>query len=404
MNTPLPSTTEFNLQRQTLLIVDDNPTNLGVIVSSFKNYGFEILVARSGETALKSVQHARPDLILLDVMMPGIDGFETCRRLKANPATQDIPIIFMTALAETEDKVKGFEAGAVDYVTKPLHQEEVLARVTTHLKIQHLTQNLQERNLRLQQLTDELQQANKTLAKLNADKDKFFSIISHDLRDPFTNILGHAQLMIALPDRSSKEDFVEMAQSIYRGAKATHDLLENLLFWSRIQRGNIEYHPDQLQLWPLAQKTVELLDEIAVTKNIHLINTIPPTLTVYADQNMISTIIRNLTNNALKFTPNGGAVTLSARREQASENGASLSTDFVVVSVSDTGIGIEPEDIDKLFRIDVHHTTAGTNKERGTGLGLIICKEMVEQNGGRIWVKSQVGRGTKVEFIIPASQ
>ncbi len=137
---------KFNYQEYTILIVDDTPTNLGVVADYLESCGFEIMMAQSGEKALKRVRYIRPDIILLDVMMPGMDGFETCRRLKADEASQDIPVIFMTALVNTEDKVKGFKVGAVDYVIKPLQQEEVLARITTHLQIRNLTLSLQKTN------------------------------------------------------------------------------------------------------------------------------------------------------------------------------------------------------------------------------------------------------------------
>ena len=148
MDTTQPNPLDY--QSYNILIVDDTPVNLEVIIDFLESYGFGIRMARSGESALKRVEYDRPDIILLDVLMPGMDGFETCRRLKAEPATEDIPIIFMTSLTGTEDKVKGFEVGAVDYVTKPLHQEEVLARIKTHLRMRDLTLNLEKKNRQLE--------------------------------------------------------------------------------------------------------------------------------------------------------------------------------------------------------------------------------------------------------------
>ena len=551
---------ELNFHDYTLLVVDDNQTNLAVISDYLEGCGFRILVARNGESVFRKVQHVYPDIILLDVMMPGINGFETCRRLKADENTRDIPVIFMTALAETEDKVKGFEVGGVDYVTKPIQQEEVLARVTTHLKIRNLTRQLQQANASLakralqleagqrvgQQITsildldillvevvrliqakfgyysvniwllteppdsvalqigilgaEELRRmpnlsiplaarqsiiawvcrngqaylssdvasddqylaldtftetrselvlplrvgkemigvldihSDQTAAfddedktvlqmlahqiaiairnarlyevekQLNADKDKFFSIISHDLRGPFQNMLGNAQLMFEMIEQLSQQDVTEMSYSIYRGAKAAYGLLDNLLLWSRLQRGRMEYQPDRLDLSSVAQETVKLLGEIAAQKDIHLNNAIEDNLYVYADRNMLSTVIRNLTNNALKFTPSGGSVTLLAQPDHNAKNGANgpaMSPDYITVSVSDTGIGIKPDDVPKIFSIGGHYSTLGTNQEQGTGLGLLLCKEMVEQNGGRIWIESQVSQGTKVQFTVP---
>jgi signal transduction histidine kinase len=234
--------------------------------------------------------------------------------------------------------------------------------------------------------------------KLNADKDKFFSIISHDLRNPFNVLLGNTQLMSEMIDKFSKEDVQEMSRSIYEQAKATHQLLENLLTWSQLQRGRIEYDPNPVNLQMLADNTISLLGGAAEGKQIQLQQTIDESLFIQADEYMIDTVIRNLTSNALKFTPEGGQITISAQNGRTDDEG-----DWVEISICDTGVGISQEDMDKLFKIEHHHTTPGTAQEQGTGLGLILCQEMVEKNGGRIWIESELGQGTTVKFIVPAS-
>lgn len=237
--------------------------------------------------------------------------------------------------------------------------------------------------------------------KLNADKDKFFSIISHDLRGPFTNLLGNTKLMLTRVDRFTKEDIQEMSQSIYNGAKAAYNLLENLLTWSQMQReGGMAYQPERIEVEVLAQETVELLNQTAAQKEVELISAIEAGLVAYADKHMLGTVIRNLTSNALKFTPPEGRVILWAQRMSSSPS----SPEFVAVSVTDTGVGMSQEDIDKLFRLDVNHSTLGTQEEPGTGLGLVICKEMVERNGGQIRVESELGQGTTVEFTVPLAE
>jgi signal transduction histidine kinase len=235
--------------------------------------------------------------------------------------------------------------------------------------------------------------------KLNADKDKFFSIISHDLRNPFNALLGNAELMTKMIDRWSQQDVQEMSRTIYNGAKAAYSLMNNLLTWSQMQReGGMAYQPGRIEVGALAQEMINLLGQTTARKEIELSNTIEAGLMAYGDKHMIGTVMRNLLSNALKFTPRGGAVRLSAQRR------ALGSSEFVVISVRDTGVGMNQEDIDKLFRIDVHHSTLGTEKERGTGLGLIICKEMVERNGGQIRVESELGQGTTVEFTVPLAE
>lgn len=375
-----PDIDELQVSEQTILIVDDNPTNIGVLADYLEEHGFVILVARDGVSGLDKAAYARPDLILLDVMMPGVDGFEVCRRLKTDAATQNIPVIFMTALANVENKVKGFQVGAVDYVTKPLQQEEVLARVTTHLKIRSLTQQLQN--------------ANDVLTQLNADKDKFFSILAHDLRGPFLPLLGSAELLARRVDALGAEKIADMSQAIFDSAQRVLDLLENLLQWGRLQIGHAEYHPRQLRLDHLAQRTIELLQPNALSKEITLQNHLDQPLSLFADQHMLDFVLRNLIANAIKFTAAGGYIDIIAQPHQH---------DFVLVSVSDTGVGMSADAVDSLFRLDVHHTTLGTANETGTGLGLILCREMVRRNGGSIWIESAEGKGTTVYFTVPVS-
>ncbi len=245
----------------------------------------------------------------------------------------------------------------------------------------------------------------KELARLNADKDKFFSIVSHDLRGPFHSLLGFSHLLHLHLDRLTTADIQRMAESIYTSAESAHNLLENLLTWSQMQRGRIVCQPKDSSLHSLAERTVTLLRETAVNKQIRLVNNIDTNIVVYADPYMVDTVIRNLISNALKFTPPEGQVSISAQRTPPSSlvDNTIADTAFIEVSVSDTGTGISPENLDKLFRIDVHHTTPGTSDEQGTGLGLILCQEMVQKNGGHIRVESELGVGTAVKFTVPAT-
>jgi len=234
---------DIKFEEHAILIVDDNPTNLGVISDYLKDYGFRILTARTGKTALKRVKYAPPDIILLDVMMPGMDGFATCQRLKADEKTSDIPVIFMTALAGEEDKVKGFRVGAVDYVTKPLHHDEVLARITTHLRIQNLTRKLQEKNTRLHEISTELEKTNEALLKkaeeakekaqelirINASKDKIFSVVAHKLQGPFQSLLSLSETLAEKPDGLNVDDIRDIGENINNSVKNIYNLLDNML-------------------------------------------------------------------------------------------------------------------------------------------------------------------------------
>ncbi len=362
----------------TILVVDDNSTNLGIIVSYLEKYNFNIIVARSGENALKRVQHGRPDIILLDIMMPGLDGFETCLQLKADKATADIPVIFMTALASIEDKVKGFEVGGVDYITKPIQQAELIARLTTHLRIRDLTLKLQ---------------------KANQDKDRFFSILAHDLKGPFQPVLGMAELLPKTADSLTPDDIRRMGNHIYKAAKNVFNLLENLLQWSRLQMERLEYQPKQIDLHKAIEQNVTLLASNAENKGVTIQNSIPANTTAYVDENILNTVVRNLVSNALKFTSRGGSVTISADFGVAEQSNAQIP--FVEIAVTDTGVGMTEDIKQKLFKLGEKVTVLGTAKEQGTGLGLIICQEMVNMAGGQILVESKMGKGTTMRVLIP---
>jgi signal transduction histidine kinase/DNA-binding response OmpR family regulator len=231
------------------------------------------------------------------------------------------------------------------------------------------------------------------IAKANADKDKFFSIVAHDLKGPFLPLLGNAELLEDMASTLSVKDIEDMSRSIHHSARQVFNLLENLLQWSRMQMGRMEYQPEVVDLQWIAKQTISLLEPTARNKSITLQNDIPDKISVYADDHMLDTVIRNLTNNALKFTPEKGRVTISAHPV--------VNSAYVEVFVSDTGVGISKGDIGKLFQTGVHHSTSGTAQETGTGLGLVMCKEMVEMNGGQIWVESELGQGTTVKFTVP---
>lgn len=339
--------------------------------------------------------------------MPEMDGYELVELLRGNPSTACLPVIFVSAIYSDEyHHRKGYDAGAVDFLSKPFVGEILLSKVGVFLDLYHQRVKLEELvsqlNAKKTALENEISQrklAESALQKANNDKDKLFSIISHDLKDPFQVMLGNAKWMMTRLETLSKTDMQEMAASIYKSARNTYNLLEDLLTWSRLQRDRIDFDPAPVELHTLAENTVTLLEEMALSKNIRLVNTIETGLYVQADEFMVDTIIRNLTVNALKFTPAEGQVTLSVRRNgNSSEN---PEKEWVQISVTDTGVGMSEVDIDKLFKIDVHHTTSGTAHEKGTGLGLILCQEMVAKHGGRIWINSEPEKGTTVTFTLP---
>lgn len=363
----------------TVLIVDDNPANLQVMANILKEH-YKIAVANNGEKALDLAIEKKPDLILLDIMMPGMDGYEVCKKLKENNVTNEIPVIFLTALKETDDIVKGFNAGGVDYIPKPFKKEEVLVRIKTQIEYK--------------KSGDMIKKQNQMLSELNNSKDKFFSIIAHDLKNPIQALILMTFMLQRNFRKMKPNEIEEQVISINNSMRNFSQLLENLLQWSRSQRGKIEFLPETYDLSEQVNDILDLILPSADDKGIILYSDIPEETIIHADKNMISAVIRNLITNAIKFTPKDGQVQITSKNTE----------NYLEISVIDTGIGIKEEDLPKLFRIDVHHTTIGTSEEKGTGLGLILCKEFIEKHGGKIWVESRPGKGSQFKFTIPKNK
>ena len=352
-----------------ILIVDDVPANLKVLGEILKAEGYKVRPVTNGLQAIQVAERERPDLILLDIMMPNINGYEVCRQLKEKPQLNDIPIIFISALNDISDIVKAFTSGGVDYINKPFQAEEVIARVATHLKI---AQQKQELN------------------RLNNDKDNFIRILAHDLKSPFNALLGITDMLsenIRKYDINKIEHFVNILNN---SVHTTYNLLEDILMWAKSQSGKFPYEPQNLSFTSICFETLEILKPNASAKNIS-INLFVDDIRVFADINMLKTVMRNLVANAIKFTRSGGKIDIRAERTDSN----------ITVSVSDNGIGIPPKLLVKLFDFSKIYTTAGTAKESGTGFGLILCKEFIEKHGGTISVESEVGKGSTFYFTIP---
>ena len=254
-----------------------------------------------------------------------------------------------------------------------------------------ITNLLQEKNRELEAANKKLVESEHNLKDLNATKDKFFSIIGHDLRNPLNALIGFSELIAANSREFSKEDIHRYSVIINESAKNIHQLIENLLNWSRAQTGNIDFSPAHIPLSDFVSEIHKVLKINADNKNIRIDIDIPETIKVFADKNLLSTILRNLISNAVKFTTEGGKVFITAEED----NGK------ILVSVTDTGIGMNQEQVDLLFTLGTSKSTPGTTKEQGTGLGLILCKEFIEMHDGEIWAESEQGKGSTFKFTIP---
>ena len=355
-----------------ILVVDDVTKNIQLVASFLKQAGYDIYFALNGQTAIKHVKNIDFDLVLLDIMMPEVDGLEVCQQIKANHKTKDIPVIFLTAKTDADSVAKAYQSGGVDYITKPFNRSELLARVKTHLELQTQRNNLVE---------------------LNATKDKFFSIIAHDLKSPLNQLLGLSRIIQTEIETGSIDEVIRMTGHLGDSAKSARLLVENLLEWSRSQTGTINFNPEELDLSKITEEVVALNEQNAIQRHIKIVSKIKKDFKVRADANMIKTVLRNLISNGIKFTNRGGRIKLTAERNK----------DKIIYTVKDTGIGMKPEDLTKLFRIDINPNTIGNSGEKGTGLGLILCKEFVEMNGGSIWVESELYEGSAFSFSIPSA-
>lgn len=347
-----------------ILIVDDNPENIQVLGNIIAANRCEMVIAVNGYAALDFIQTSKPDLILLDILMPDMDGFQLCEIIKKNENLKDIPIIFITALADIHNKIKAFELGAVDYITKPFHHEEVIARVNTHLKIQRQKDELQE---------------------LGAVKDRFFSLISHDLKNPLITIGGINAILVEELDKID-ESLHQPVNILYDATKKLINLTENLLDWSKIQRNKFSLSPEELNLRQITRSGIDILSLQAKKKNVSIVMDIPPEIVVRSDKNILQLILRNIVSNSIKFSKADSEVLISAAAKG----------DRIEISIKDHGIGISEKNLNKLFRLDSRVNTRGTAGEEGTGLGLILCREFLDKINGSIKINSVLGEGTSI--------
>jgi two-component system, sensor histidine kinase and response regulator len=369
-----------------ILIVDDVEENVMISSAILKKSGFQIQSAKSGADCIRLAQELMPNLILLDINMPGMNGIEACAILKENEATRNIPIIFLTAISEASHIVRAFQAGGVDYIIKPFRTQELLARVNVHLALQQMQTKLLKQNVHLEQL--------------NKEKSEFLGIVAHDLKNPLSGIIGLSELIIMRSEASiSEEEITNVVQQIKQSSYLMFDIVTNLLDVNRIEEGNFQLFPRLCNLYELCSSLLTQYASAAERKNITLVHLPAPegSDTIVADEIAVMQILDNIISNAIKYSPHGKTVVVSHEV---------VANEIVRVRVKDEGKGLTDDDKKHLFQKYSKLSARPTNGEHSTGLGLSIAKKLADLMNANIYGESEHGNGATfvVDFPIHTRQ
>ena len=362
-----------------ILVVDDVMSNVLLLKILLTNEQFQVITCSNGNSCLELARTEHPDLILLDVMMPDISGFDTCSELRKDEETKDIPVIFLTALNNPADLVHGFQVGGNDFLTKPFNKEELVMRVMHQISLVAAKRIIVSQNIELRRTI--------------SNRDKMYSVIAHDLRSPMASIRMVLNLLVnAIPPETIGQELFDLIDKANRESEETHDLLDNLLKWTKSQTGRLNVVLQEFDLAEVVPGVVDIFVMIAETKHIKLNLSIEEGVEVNADKDMLKTVIRNFISNAIKFSNENSTIDISVKNEAP----------MARISVRDHGVGISADRIATLFSDG--KTTYGTANEEGSGLGLQLCKDFAVKNGGDVEVTSIEGEGSTFSVLVPLKQ
>jgi len=371
-----------------VLIVDDNTKIMAIAEVHLKKEGLEVLCVEDGKSALESARQEKPDLILLDVDMPDMSGFEVCQILKDDAELVMIPVVFLTAADDNESRVRGLDLGAVDYVTKPFDSFELRARVRAALRTKQLQDQLATMNLELEERVD---QRTEEIKQLLEQKDAFVNQLSHDLKTPLTPLVA---LLPMVAERTEDVESKKMLDLIMNNVDYMRNLTERTLQLAQLNSPEVSLRVEKVDLASEIRNTIESLSSVFKENGIEIVNNTTTPLDIEADRMLIKELIHNLVSNTIKYTNGDGVVTFESF----------LKDDNVEISIKDTGIGMTIEQQKRIFE-EFYKADDSRSDRSSTGLGLTICKRIVENHGGSIRAESQgSGHGTSVHFTLPIRQ
>ncbi len=371
-----------------ILIVDDNPKIMAIAKAHLKKEYHEVFCVEDGKSALESARMEKPDLVLLDVDMPGMSGFEVCKILKDSDELCMIPVIFLTATDDNASRVKGLDLGAVDYVAKPFDAFELRARVRAALRTKQLQDQFEVLN---NELEERIEQRTEKIQQLLQQKDAFVNQLSHDLKTPLTPLVA---LLPMVESRTDDPESKRMLALIMDNVKYMKNLTEMTLQLAQLNSSRVKLKQQRFDVVSEIKNTIEALSSLFKSKKIQTVDNTNSPINVEADRMLIKELIHNVISNAIKYTNGEGVVTFDTI----------LNGDVVKVSIKDTGIGMSEEQLKHVFE-EFYKVDDSRNDRSSTGLGLAICQSIIEKHGGSIWAESLgPGQGTTVHFMLSAAQ
>lgn len=378
----------MNNEQVSILIVEDEEIVLQSLNNIIGRRYAKVYTAKNALKALDIFQKEDIDLVLTDIRMPGMDGLTMLHKMKAQKS--NLRRLVMSAYSESEYFLQAIDLGVDGYIVKPFLKDKVLEAIEKSAK-SILNEKFAE------QSKQQLARSEKELRELNITKDKFFSIIGHDVKTPVSTIASYSSLLVDEFEEMEKEEILQILKIIKKSSFHAIDLLKNLLEWAKVQTGSISFNPEVINICDIVEEEVDFASNVWGKKNITVEHTPKADNFVYADRNMVRTVFRNLLSNAIKFTPEKGSIQLHSKRLK--QDG-----DFIQISIQDNGVGISKKLLPTLFSIEDNYSSEGTSGEVGTGMGLLFCKEFIDIQGGDIHAESVVGEGSIFSFSLPAAK